>query len=146
MKKIITIILVICFGTKILAQSTYNYHICQGDSITLSEDSSVTIPGLIIPGFSDDNVRGPFSIGFPFCFYGSTYNQFYVGSNGWVGFSGAQTSTGITTAIPSIAIVAVDAEVAALANTMFDTTVIVVVVGTVYRVVLEVGAARLEST
>jgi hypothetical protein len=102
MKKIITIILVICFGTKILAQSTYNYHICQGDSITLSEDSSVTIPGLIIPGFSDDNVRGPFSIGFPFCFYGSTYNQFYVGSNGWVGFSGAQTSTGITTAIPSI--------------------------------------------
>jgi hypothetical protein len=57
----------------------------------------------------------------------------------------AGIDTAGTTVIPSIAIVAVDAEVAALANTMFDTTVIVVVVGTVYRVVLDVGAARLES-
>jgi hypothetical protein len=39
--------------------------------------------------------------------------------------------------------VAVDAEVAALANTMLDTTVIVDVLGTVYRVVLDVAAAVL---
>jgi len=44
---------------------------------------------------------------------------------------------------PSIAIVAVEAEVAALDNTMFDTTVMVDVVGTVYRVALDVAAAVL---
>ena len=55
----------------------------------------------------------------------------------------AGIDTAGTTAIPSIAIVAVDAEVAALANTMLDTTVIVDVLGTVYRVVLDVAAAVL---
>ena len=53
----------------------------------------------------------------------------------------AGIDTAGTTTTPSKAIVAVDAEVAVLANTMFDTTVIVVVVGTVYRVVLVVAAA-----
>ena len=53
----------------------------------------------------------------------------------------AGIDTAGTTVTPSKAIVAVEADVAALANTMFDTTVIVVVVGTVYRVVLDVAAA-----
>jgi hypothetical protein len=57
----------------------------------------------------------------------------------------AGIDTAGTIVMPSIAIVAVDAEVAELANTMFDTTVIVVVVGTVYRVVLDVGAALRAS-
>jgi hypothetical protein len=57
----------------------------------------------------------------------------------------AGIDTAGTTTTPSKAIVAVDAEVAVLANTMFDTTVIVVVVGTVYRVVLDVGAALRAS-
>jgi hypothetical protein len=55
----------------------------------------------------------------------------------------AGIDTAGTIVTPSKAIVAVDADVAALANTMFDTTVIVVVVGTVYRVVLVVAAAVL---
>ena len=55
----------------------------------------------------------------------------------------AGIETAGTIVIPSIAIVAVDAEVAALANTMFETTVIVDVFGTVYRVALDVAAAVL---
>jgi hypothetical protein len=55
----------------------------------------------------------------------------------------AGIDTAGTTVMPSIAIVAVDADVAALANTMFDTTVMVVVVGTVYSVALDVAAAVL---
>jgi hypothetical protein len=55
----------------------------------------------------------------------------------------AGRDTAGTTVTPSIAMVAVDAEVAALANTMLDTTVIVDVLGTVYRVVLDVAAAVL---
>jgi hypothetical protein len=57
----------------------------------------------------------------------------------------AGIDTAGTTVTPSKAMVAVEADVAALANTMFETTVIVVVVGTVYRVVLDVGAALRAS-
>jgi hypothetical protein len=46
---------------------------------------------------SDDATHGPFSIGFTFTFFGTNYTQFYVGSNGWIGFSAAQT-TGYTAA------------------------------------------------
>jgi hypothetical protein len=55
--------------------------------------------------------------------------------------AGIETAGTIVT--PSIAMVAVEAEVAALDNTMFDTTVMVDVVGTVYRVALDVAAAVL---
>ena len=53
--------------------------------------------------------------------------------------AGIDTAGTITT--PSIAMVAVEADVAALASTMFETTVMVDVVGTVYSVALEVAAA-----
>ena len=55
--------------------------------------------------------------------------------------AGIETAGIIVT--PSIAMVAVEAEVAALDNTMFDTTVMVDVFGTVYRVALDVAAAVL---
>ena len=55
----------------------------------------------------------------------------------------AGIDTAGTIVMPSKTIVAVEADVAALDNTMFETTVIVVVVGTVYRVVLVVAAAVL---
>jgi hypothetical protein len=32
---------------------------------------------------SDDSQSGVFNIGFTFCFYGQTYTQFRIGSNGW---------------------------------------------------------------
>jgi len=35
----------------------------------------------------DDQISGPFNIGFSFCFFNQMYTQFYVGSNGWVGFT-----------------------------------------------------------
>jgi uncharacterized protein (TIGR02145 family) len=38
-------------------------------------------------GNQDDQIAGPFSIGFSFCFFNQTYTQFYIGSNGWVGFT-----------------------------------------------------------
>lgn len=52
--------------------------------------------GTIIPS-SDDATHGPFPIGFTFTFFGVQYTQFYVGSNGWIGFSSGQT-TGYTAA------------------------------------------------
>lgn len=52
--------------------------------------------GTVIPS-SDDVTHGPFNIGFTFTFFGNNYTQFYVGSNGWIGFSAGQT-TGYTAA------------------------------------------------
>jgi len=58
----------------------------------------------------------------------------------------AGIDTAGTTGMPSKAMGAEEAEGAAGDKTKFDTTVIVVVVGTVYRVVLDVGAALRAST
>ena len=50
---------------------------------------------------SDDVVLGPYNIGFSFVFFGSTYTQFYVGSNGWISFSAGQPTTFTSAAIPN---------------------------------------------
>ena len=50
---------------------------------------------------TDDSQQGPFAIGFNFCFFGSTYNQFYIGSNGWISFSGGQPTTFTSSPIPT---------------------------------------------
>ena len=42
--------------------------------------------GKKINDMKDDDLSGPFPIGFSFKFYGETYNQFYVSSNGFIGF------------------------------------------------------------
>jgi len=50
---------------------------------------------------TDDSQAGPFNIGFTFCFFGNTYNQFYIGSNGWISFTAGQPTTFTSTPIPS---------------------------------------------
>lgn len=56
--------------------------------------------GTVIPS-SDDVTHGPFNIGFTFNFFGNNYTQFYVGSNGWIGFSGGQTTGYVAQYIPN---------------------------------------------
>lgn len=34
----------------------------------------------------DDGVTGPLALPFDFCFYGTTYNRVWIGTNGWVAF------------------------------------------------------------
>ncbi len=50
---------------------------------------------------SDDAVSSVQSIGFSFCFFGNTYTQFYISSNGWIGFSAGQPTTFTSAVIPS---------------------------------------------
>ena len=50
---------------------------------------------------TDDSQQGPFNIGFNFCFFGNTYTQFYIGSNGWVSFTGGQPTTFTSQSIPT---------------------------------------------
>ncbi len=42
--------------------------------------------GTQVTGLGDDNVVGPFSIGFDFPYYWYTVNSFFVGSNGYIAF------------------------------------------------------------
>jgi gliding motility-associated-like protein len=51
---------------------------------------------------TDDSQQGPFAIGFNFCFYGQTYSQFYIGSNGWISFSGGQPTTFTSSPLPTV--------------------------------------------
>ncbi|MEW6468103.1 MAG: PKD domain-containing protein [Bacteroidota bacterium] len=53
------------------------------------------------PSNLDDDVAGPLNIGFNFCFFGQSYTQFYVGTNGWISFSPGQYVGGNTSVIPS---------------------------------------------
>ena len=57
--------------------------------------------GGTVVGLTDDSQTGLLPIGFDFCFYGNTYDQFVICSNNWIGFSAGETSTWVTAAIPS---------------------------------------------
>ena len=51
---------------------------------------------------TDDSQQGPFQIGFNFCFFGQTYTQFWVGSNGWISFSAGQPVTFTSQPLPTV--------------------------------------------
>jgi len=47
-----------------------------------------TLPNAVqVAGLGDDNIRGPYTVGFPFRFYWYDVTTFYVGSNGYLGFT-----------------------------------------------------------
>jgi hypothetical protein len=60
------------------------------------------VAGTVIT-LGDDAVSTALPIGFSFCFFGNTYTQFYIGSNGWVSFSPGQPTTFTSATIPSTA-------------------------------------------
>jgi gliding motility-associated-like protein len=51
-------------------------------------------PGIPVV-MGDDDVRGPFPIGFSFRFFGNSFSEFYIGSNGWISFQPNPNSVGI---------------------------------------------------
>ncbi len=53
----------------------------------------------VIGGLNDDNFVGPFPIGFVFPYYDSIYTQFYISSNGYIGF-GPTTNYNVFTNTP----------------------------------------------
>ena len=80
-------------GTTSIQASTDSYQVTD---ITFDPEA---IAGTSIT-LSDDDMEGPFSIGFTFQFYGNNYTDFYVGSNGWIGFSSVQNTSLSAVPIP----------------------------------------------
>jgi len=62
---------------------------------------SPVAPGGTSVTMTDDAVTGALPIGFTFCFGGINYTNFYIGSNGWVGFTGGQPTTYTSISIPN---------------------------------------------
>ena len=56
--------------------------------------------GTQITGLGDDNGVGPFNLNWSFHYYWTDYNKFTVGSNGWIGFTGAPSN--IASPFPAI--------------------------------------------
>jgi len=118
MKKIFTLFFIICYSLLSNAQINVgnNQTICLGDaaqviaatSVQASTDpyqvTSITFAPETTSGtsitFTDDDVEGPFPFGFTFQFYGINYTDFYVGSNGWLGFSSGQPTGYTAVSIP----------------------------------------------
>nr|MBC8464644.1 SprB repeat-containing protein [Bacteroidota bacterium] len=119
MKKIFTLLLVVSCLHAIgqVTISTPDQYICEGETVTLdatltgATTASDTYTIIDIPytpeAFAgtlvtmwDDSEQGPFDIGFDFCFFGNTYDEFYLGSNGWITFSAAQPTGYVSGAIP----------------------------------------------
>lgn len=76
---------------KLYGKRTSIYSITQPTYTSYSYNAGTVVPS------SDDVTHGPFNIGFTFNFFNVNYTQFYIGSNGWIGFSPGQT-TGYTAA------------------------------------------------
>ncbi len=57
----------------------------------------------VVGSLNDDNFIGPFPIGFSFTFFGNSYTEFYISSNGWISFDSSDpggTDNRTNTALP----------------------------------------------
>ncbi|MCZ2356038.1 MAG: T9SS type A sorting domain-containing protein [Bacteroidia bacterium] len=117
MKKVLSFLtLAVMLGVRVMAQTsggpdTYGYVWRNSNDPNGPAYNWVEIAGLpntvTVTGLADDNVVGPFAIGFNFPYYWLDATQVWIGSNGYIGFSSianiASTSIGfpgIPTAFP----------------------------------------------
>ncbi|UCD17388.1 MAG: hypothetical protein JSV44_00310 [Candidatus Zixiibacteriota bacterium] len=64
------------------------------------EDISAT--GIDVTGsLTDDNYSGPYQLGFDFSFYGQIYSEFYISSNGLIGFDSTNLKSRHKKSIPN---------------------------------------------
>ena len=79
-------------GPNALPQGTSNYGVTNIPYVAQVNNGTLV-------QLSDDVQSGIFNIGFTFCFYGQTFTQFRIGSNGWVSL-GASIQPATFTSVP----------------------------------------------
>jgi len=83
----------------LLSTSAYS-QLDAGPNDTINPGVPVTLtatygsPGIPVI-LDDDDVAGPFPIGFSFRFFGNNFLEFYLGSNGWVSFTSSPNTAGV---------------------------------------------------
>jgi hypothetical protein len=113
MKKIFTFLtLALCLGLGVNAQTSggpdsYGYTWKNSNHPTTPPVYNwINIKGLtgtqLVTGLGDDNVVGPFNIGFTFQYYWLPVTQFYLGSNGYISFSPVANIASTSIGFPSI--------------------------------------------
>ncbi len=89
---------------------TANMSACNATTITPNQTNTYSVTNIPFAPYAntgtgvsltDDSQTGVLPIGFTFCFFGNTYTQFYIGSNGWIAFTAGQPVTFASSAIPS---------------------------------------------
>lgn len=80
---------------ELLTRSISSYEITEPTYSNYNYSGGASITGC------DDCVQGPYNIGFSFNYFGNNYTQFYVSSNGWIGFSAGQTNGYVAQFIPN---------------------------------------------
>jgi len=85
------IVFLVCFTLRLTAQ----YTVEQLPNLQVRPYNGTLVTAI------DDAVYGPYPIGFSFCFYTNVYTNFYIGSNGWVGFTIPQPQAFTSQEIPS---------------------------------------------
>jgi len=79
--------------------NTSNYTITQIPYTPYNYTGTTTLNTSGTPLIDDQNSPA-IPIGFTFCFFGNQYNQIYISSNGWMGFSPGQTVAFTSQTIP----------------------------------------------
>lgn len=100
-----TIVIILAFTGSSRAQlniTTPDTTICPGSSIALNATIGTSSGNFIT--FTDDIYSSPINLGFPFTFYGNTYTQCVISSNGFISFNtsnaGSVSQWTINTAVP----------------------------------------------
>jgi hypothetical protein len=82
-----------------LNNNTNNYTITQIPYTPYNYTGTTTLNSSGTPLIDDQNSPA-IPIGFTFCFFNNSYNQVYISSNGWIGFSPGQTVAFTSQTIP----------------------------------------------
>jgi len=85
---------------KILILFVWSYSNAQAYTVSQIPYTAKPMTGTLVNAV-DDAVYGPYNITFNFCFWGNQYTQFYIGSNGWLGFSAGQSPSFTSYTIPN---------------------------------------------
>ena len=99
MKRTFIIVLIILFSILDLPFSV-KAQLDAGPNDTINPGVPVTLratygdPGIPVT-LGDDDVEGPFPIGFSFRFFGKNFTEFYIGFNGWISFDPNPNAAGV---------------------------------------------------
>jgi len=112
MKKLLSFLtLALVVGVRVFAQTSggpdqYGYEWRNSSDPNGPSYNWVEIKGrtgtVQVAGLADDNVVGPFNIGFNFPYYWLNPNQFWIGSNGYVSFSAIANIASTSIGFPSM--------------------------------------------